>query len=362
MKYREELKGYRIETPPTNSGGGMCIWAFASKNGRDFFIKEFLSPKWPLDESMGSEASKVIRRGECLEFQRRHQEVMRRLSKATTTPGGGNLVTAVDFFRAGTMYYKVTDRIVTASLTSLDDLSTRERAVILRTLVLSLQMLHRKEIVHGDLKPANVLIQRVPESRLHTAKLIDFDDSYLSGKPPPRDQIVGDSIYAAPEWFGYTMNDERVTPGMLTRAADIFSLALLFHHYLTRELPAFDRSRFTAPGLAVHARQRLAPNPRLAPAFAALLARMTAADPADRPVIDEVFNDLRNDTMLSMIDPRAAGGSSASRVVINIAGGKDGARDRPAGGARKDARPADPAARPSRVRTNLPTKKDTKER
>jgi len=358
MKLGEEIKGYRIITPPSNSGGGMCIWAFASKGGRDFFIKEFLHPKWPLPESMGSEASKIQRRADCKEFERRHREVMSRLLNATTTPGGGNLVTAVDFFRSGTAYYKVTERIVTASLTSLNDLSTRERAVIFRTLVLSLQMLHRKDIVHGDLKPGNVLIQRVPESKLHTAKLIDFDDSYLSGSPPARDQIVGDSIYAAPEWFGYTMNDELVTPAMLMKAADIFALGLLFHHYLIGELPAYDRTRFSAPGLAAYARQPLLPDTRLSPRFTTLLAQMTAADPAERPTVDQVFNDLKHDTLLSVSDSVPAGGSRPSRVVTNMAGRKSGAAD---GAGRKipgGTGPLGTAAPASRVRINLPKKKE----
>lgn len=362
MKLKEDIKGYRIITSPTNSGGGMCVWAFASKGSRDYFIKEFLHPKWPLPESMGSEASKVVRRAECNEFERRHREVMGRLRDATTTPGGGNLVTAVDFFRFGTTFYKVTERIATESLTSLEDLSTRERAVIFRTLVLSLQMLHRKNIVHGDLKPANVLIQRVPGGSLQTAKLIDFDDSYLSGEPPPRDQIVGDSLYAAPEWFGYTMNDELVKPGMLTKASDIFALALLFHHYLTGELPAYDRTRFSAPGQAVNARQRLVPDPRLNSRFTALFGQMTATKPAERPAIDQVFNQLKNDTMLSVSEPSVARSTGASRVMTNLTGGTIRAGGGAGTGTRKAADSARTTPAGSRVRINMPGKKEkTKE-
>lgn len=356
MKQGEVVKGYRITTAPTNSGGGMCVWAFAAKSGRDYFIKEFLHPKWPLPESMGTEASKVLRRKDCAEFEGRHNEVMRRLSSSTATPGGGNLVIAVDFFREGTAYYKVTERIVTASLTSLRDLPTRDQAVILRTLVLSLQILHRSDIVHGDLKPANVLIQRVPGSTLHTAKLIDFDDSYLSGSPPPREQIVGDSIYAAPEWFGYTMGDTRTTPAMLTRASDVFALALLFHYYLTDELPAFDRARFSAPGQAVQAGGRLAFDPRLSSHLAGLLAQMTSPRPKERPAIDQVFNGLKDEARLALSDPVAATGASASRVRVNTmpraAEGTGAGRDP------KETSPGDGAVSASRVRVNLSGKKD----
>jgi eukaryotic-like serine/threonine-protein kinase len=341
MRAGDVINGYELITQPTNSGGGMCVWAFAEKGAREFFIKEFLQPKWPMPESMGSEASKERRRADCYEFERRHLEVMDRLKNATTTPGGGNLVTALDFFRAGTAYYKVTDKVVTASLASLRDLPARERAVIFRTLVLSLQMLHRKEIVHGDLKPANVLIQKVPGSTLHTAKVIDFDDSYLSGRPPPRDQIVGDSIYGAPEWFGYTRNDTGVSAAMLTRAADVFTLALLFHHYLTDHLPGYDTGRFSAPGQAVSAGQGVEIDSRLSTDLAGLLARMLARRIAERPTIDQVFQGLRDEAVLTVDAPAPASGR---RVRIRMSGDGDASASR---------RADEPGKPESRVRINL---------
>jgi serine/threonine protein kinase len=287
------------------------MWAFAVKNGREYFLKEFLQPKWPAPGSMGSEAGKERRRTNCYEFEDRHKEIMHRLADATRTPGGGNLVTAVDFFRADTTYYKVTEKIVTASLSSLRALSVHERAVIFRTLVLSLQMLHQQDIVHGDLKPSNVLIQR--GGGLHTAKLIDFDDSYLSGRPPPRDQIVGDSIYGAPEWFGYAKKDSTAPASALTRAADIFALGLLFHHYLTDSLPGRASARYSAPGQAVTAGEPLLIDGRLSPDLIALLKRMMAPQPGDRPTVEEIFSELEADDLLTVRGPTRSG-----RLRINI--------------------------------------------
>ena len=312
MRAGEVINSYHVVTAPTNSGGGMCMWAFAIKNRREYFLKEFLQPKWPAPDSMGSPAGKERRRTNCYEFERRHKEIMHRLADAITTPGGGNLVTAVDFFRADTTYYKVTEKIVTASLSSLRALSVHERAVIFRTLVLSLQMLHQQEIVHGDLKPSNVLIQR-GGAGLHTAKLIDFDDSYLSGRPPPRDQIVGDSIYGAPEWFGYTKKDSTMPASALTRAADIFALGLLFHHYLTDSLPGRASARYWAPGQAVIAGEQLLIDGRLSPGLTALLKRMMAPQPGDRPSVEEIFGELEADDLLTVRGPTRTG-----RLRINM--------------------------------------------
>jgi hypothetical protein len=90
---------------------------------------------------------------------------------------------------------------------------------------------------------------------------------------------------------------------------------------------------------------------------------MTAANPAERPAIDQVFNDLKYDALLGVSEPLAAGGSPRSRVVTNIPGRKSSTRDSTGGRDTKDTGPADTAAPASRVRINLPTKKeDTKER
>lgn len=318
MRVGEVIKDYRIKTEPTNSGGGMCMWAFAVKHEREYFIKEFLQPKWPTDDSMGSPAGKELRRADCHEFERRHKEIIHRLGDVTKTPGGGNLVTAVDFFRSNTTYYKVTEKIVTASLSSVSALSVRERAVIFRTLVLSLEMLHRKEIVHGDLKPSNVLIQK-GGSGMHTAKLIDFDDSFLSGSPPPKDQIVGDSIYAAPEWFAYTKEGSTIAPEALTTAVDIFALALLFHHYLTNSLPDRASARYSAPGQAVSAGERLLVDGRLSAGLNRLLVRMMAPLPGDRPTLDEVFAELQDEALLA--------NRPVSRVRIHMGNPEKGETD-----------------------------------
>ena len=43
----------------------MCMWALATKGGREYFLKEFLQPKWPTDDSIGSPAGKELRRANC---------------------------------------------------------------------------------------------------------------------------------------------------------------------------------------------------------------------------------------------------------------------------------------------------------
>jgi eukaryotic-like serine/threonine-protein kinase len=351
MKLGETIGGFTVVAEPTNSGGGRCMWSFARRDGRDYFIKQFLDPKWPTDESMGSPASKARRREICHQFEQRHQEVNRRMSGKVA--GGGNLVTAAAFFRQGTTYYKVTDRVAAEAAKDLTGLSDRQTLVVLRTLFQSMKLLHKAGIVHGDLKPANVLLQRSTSADLYTAKMIDFDDSYLSGDPPPPDQIVGDQQYGAPEWLRYVKQDPGVDAGHMTLASDIFALGLMTHVYLVGELPGYDRRRFGAPSEAVWAGEPLVLSGQLHPKTSDLIARMTSADIARRPTIEEIITVFQDEKVVqigaatSADSPPAAGGS---RVRTNMSGGSKPA---PSDGPPPPRTPDGS----SRVRINFGTKK-----
>ena len=313
MKLGETVRGFTILAAPTTSGGGRCVWSFAERRGNQYFIKQFLDPKWPTDESMGSAASKAIRREECLKFEKRVNSVNNRINGRAA--GGGNLVTATEFFREGTTYYKVTDRVAAEAAKDLRELNDRQTAVVLRTLCHSMRLLHRASIVHGDLKPANVLLQRSDTADLITAKMIDFDDSYLSGDPPPPDQIVGDQQYAAPEWLRYVKKDPEVAAEQLTVAADIFALGLLFHVYLVGEMPGYDRGRFESPAQAVWAGEPLALSGQLHAKTRDTVRRMTSLAAPDRPSVDDLITLLQDENVVRTGTPVPRG---RSRVRVHF--------------------------------------------
>ncbi|MCX5229375.1 lipopolysaccharide kinase InaA family protein [Streptomyces sp. NBC_00233] len=279
MKLGDTIAGYRIVTEPTNANGGKCIWAFAEKDGGQYFIKQFLEPKRPRDDAADSKSVR-IRREVAQEFEKRHRDVMKRLRPDTL--GGGNIVLATDFFHVGSTYYKVTERIDTTSLDRPQTLEPRQKMVLLKTLGSSLKQLHDSGTVHGDLKPLNVLVQKREGAAFHAAKLIDFDDSYSSGNPPQPDAIAGDSVYGAPEWLRYIKLDETVRPKDLTCAVDIFALGLMTHTYVVGELPVYEPG-FDSPADAVNGGAELRFDSRLSDELLALLRRMTSADPRARP-------------------------------------------------------------------------------
>ncbi len=323
MKLGQVLHGYRITTRPSNRDAGKCMWAFAEKDGHEYFVKEFLDPKRP--GSMASPEDRERLLAQCAEFERRHTSVMNRLDPEAT--GAGNLVIAKDFFFEKTRYYKITERLHPADVPNPHELSVTEKRVLLLTLMASLWFLHEHEIVHGDVKPDNILLHRPSEKGFYTAKLIDFDDAYVSGDPKPRDEIGGDPVHGAPEWLRYMRNDRSVGPGQLTAAADVFGLALIVHRYLTGAPPAFPEG-FASAGEAVSAGAELTFDRRLHPDLSDALRQATSADPRRRPavgdlrqVVDEPVLELRARAEAPTVHvPAVTPVPRGSRLRINLTG------------------------------------------
>jgi hypothetical protein len=112
----------------------------------------------------------------------------------------------------------------------------RERALeLLRQLCGALEYAHARGIVHRDVKPENVLVDR--EGR---AKLADFGLARFAGAAERRltapAQVLGTLHYMAPEQYEGRDVDAR---------ADVYSLGVLAYELLTGGLPV---GRFPPPG------------------------------------------------------------------------------------------------------------------
>ena len=210
MRAGDVLNGYTILEDFKVVGAGLSKWTFAERGGRQFFIKEFLSPTYPDENAPGSEKIKAKKRARCAVFEAHHRGVQRAL--APLSAYGGNLIVTLDFFRWGAKYYKVTEKVDAAGLSAADvrRLGLRTQLVLMKTVSHSLKILHDLKIVHSDLKPSNVLIKQTELG--YTTKLIDFDSSYIAGRPPPPEEIVGTINYYSPELLGY-IQEAGVDPG-----------------------------------------------------------------------------------------------------------------------------------------------------
>ena len=59
MKTGDVLNGYTILEDFKVVGAGLSKWTFAERGGRQYFIKEFLSPTYPEADAPGSEKIKA---------------------------------------------------------------------------------------------------------------------------------------------------------------------------------------------------------------------------------------------------------------------------------------------------------------
>ncbi|HET8789292.1 MAG TPA: protein kinase [Actinomycetes bacterium] len=285
MRAGDVINGYTILEDFRVVGAGLSKWTFAAKNGREYFIKEFLSPTYPDEHAPGSAQTKMRKRRRCAAFERHHRRIQEAL--AAVSGLGGNLIVTLDFFRWGAKYYKVTEKVEVAGLEPGDvaALTFQDQLVLLKTVAHSLRILHDRGIVHGDLKPSNVLIKRTELG--YTTKLIDFDNAYLAGEPPPPEEIVGTMNYYSPELVGY-IQETGTTGAELTQKADIFALGLIYTEYLTGAPPPFDAATHQYAGVAVRAGETLRLPPTTLPApVVELVERMLLGDPAARPSIAE---------------------------------------------------------------------------
>ena len=87
---------------------------------------------------------------------------------------------------------------------------------------------HRMDMLHQDLRPANIMIDRTG-----TVKIIDFGSTKVAGitemaTPIEQNNLLGTAQYAAPEYF----IGEAGSP-----CSDIFSLGVIAYHMLTGKLP-----------------------------------------------------------------------------------------------------------------------------
>jgi eukaryotic-like serine/threonine-protein kinase len=290
VKAGDVINGYTILEDFRVVGAGLSKWTFAAKDGREYFIKEFLSPTYPDEHAPGSPQTKMRKRQRCAAFERHHRRVQDAL--AAVSGVGGNLIVTLDFFRWGAKYYKVTEKVEVAGLApgNVTALAFQDQLVLLKTVAHSLGILHDRGIVHGDLKPSNVLIKRTELG--YTTKLIDFDNAYLAGEPPPPDEIVGTMNYYSPELVGYIQETDTAAYE-LTQKADNFALGLIYAEYLTGTLPPFDAATHKYAGVAARAGEVLRlPATAVPTPVVELVDRMLLVDPMARPTIADTHATL----------------------------------------------------------------------
>lgn len=151
-----------------------------------------------------------------------------------------NVVAIHDSGQAAEFYYFVMEFVEGVNLRQTFDtgqLTPQEALAVVPQICDALQYAHDEGIVHRDVKPENILLDK--QGRV---KIADFGLAKLLGKAPAEftltgtGQVMGTLHYMAPEQM------ER--PLEVDHRADIYSLGVVFYEMLTGELPL---GRFSPP-------------------------------------------------------------------------------------------------------------------
>ena len=211
--------------------GGMGAVYKARQRGLDRLVAlKILSPKYSRDPAFAERFTREAR-------------ALARLSHP-------NIVAVYDSGQAGTHYFFVMEYVDGVNLREAiraKSLSPQEALGVVPQICDALQYAHDEGVVHRDVKPENVLLDK--KGRV---KVADFGLAKLLGKVDEghtltaTHQVMGTPRYMAPEQMeGSHAVDHR---------ADIYSLGVVFYELLTGELPM---GRFAAPSKKVQIDVRL---------------------------------------------------------------------------------------------------------
>ncbi len=164
-----------------------------------------------------------------------------------------------------------------------------------------LEAIHRQNLIHRDIKPNNIWIEKGTER----AKILDFGlVREIKGDPNLTEAgvIVGTPAYLSPE---------QARGRNATVRSDLFSLGCVLYEMCTRKLPF--RGENTLDQLAALVADTPTPvhelNPTVPPAFSDLIMRLLAKNPEDRPasakVVEELLDQLRFDQLKLPKAPKA---------------------------------------------------------
>lgn len=167
---------------------------------------------------------------------------------------------------------------------------------IIEQIARGLMAFHRLEMLHQDLRPEKVMIDRTG-----TVKIVDFGSTHVAGivESAEPSEILGTAQYTAPEYF----LGEAGTP-----RADLFSLGVIAYEMLSGKLPygaEVAQSRTRAAQRSLRYRPLVDEHREIPAWIDDVLRRATHPDPRERyDELSEFLYDLRHPNPAYLKRPR----------------------------------------------------------
>ena len=303
------INGFKLEGDWKVSNMGFT--AKAEKDGKRYFLKKYGEFKMPRHDE--STTAKLYNRLENEFRQAMDYRIAINTALTSLSGPGGNIVVPRQWFVDDIYFVEATEFI--ENVVDEDDvlrLPLKDKMFIMLTAAGALYGIHRKNIVHSDLKRQNILVSRNATGNL-VAKIFDVDRSYFANDIRPA-YIGGDQNFMSPELancFMYEMADEAVE--LLSTKSDIFSLGLVFHDYLADgDHPSIEgltgRLKDRADsGKTVYCAEALLSGAKLVISdkikekyLINLLISMLQLEPEDRPTAQEVLEVLKTNKVMDI--------------------------------------------------------------
>ena len=218
-------------------------------------------------------------------------ERFRREVQAAARLAHPNIVTAHDADEAGGTHFLVMEYVEGVSLDRLvrrrGPLPVATACQVIRQAALGLQHAHDKGMVHRDVKPHNLMVNRKGHVKVldfGLARLAAESDGDLEGTPPTGPTVTSPSLMlGTPD---YVAPEQARSASAAGPRSDVYALGCTLYFLLTGR-PPFSASGTALEKLVAHATDTAPPiRPARAdvpPELEALIARMMAKDPTDRP-------------------------------------------------------------------------------
>ena len=291
-----------------------------TRGDKKYFLKRYTKCKKPIKSEGISEKGFERQMNRFNEFKDYRTEINKTLRSISGE--GGNIIAPREEF-VEDIYFMEATEFVPGLLEpeTIYSLSKPDVLFAMLTIAGSLHSIHRKKIVHSDLKLSNIAVAKNDSGR-YVGKILDFDMSYFADKIPDPDHIGGDANYLSPELAAcFVMEFDDPFLAALSTKSDIFSLGLVFHNYLTKgKLPKLidipDSMKASKGDGVIYCGEGVASGAKLVidskiaePYLTHLIAAMLQLEPEDRPDANTVTMVLKMKNVL----PLKAG----SNVVID---------------------------------------------
>ena len=203
-----------------------------------------------------------------------------------------NIVRIFEFYETDNYFYIITEFCKEGELSNYlnkNILSEAQLCVIFYQVFSGLIYLHQNHIIHGDLKPQNILISSIENNSEYNEKyawikIIDFGTAKIFKKTIIKgDDIVGTLYYIAPEVFSsnYDNYDEK---------SDIWSVGIILYKALTKKYPFIGKSDEETVHYILEGEYDTRPLMNYSEELQDLIKNLLMKDPNKRPSAIEALN------------------------------------------------------------------------